>query len=169
MSLRLRLALLWTLLALLGAGAVVLDAWALPTLSQPRQAALFTNPECYGFHGFSNPGLTMTAFLHAAVERRDVSGSYQLVTAGYRRGFSCRRWTRNPPVAAFAGIDYDHSVLRLKNPGQAGRLVYDVHLFSRSQEGWFVLELKQVGGVLGYWRVGAWVREPEPSAPTMTS
>ena len=36
----------------------------MPAWSQQRQDTAFTNPECYGFQGFSNPGLTLTAASH---------------------------------------------------------------------------------------------------------
>ena len=148
-----RFAIAWTLLGIIGAGAVVANVM---TFTRDASAGVV----CSSAPPPVDPIETALRFLATAVEGRQLATSYRLATPALLHGTDCTHWVRlKGPLQHFHGIDWSRSSYNIVARGD-GQIVLRVYLY-RAKEGAppevFLMELRQPeGGQV--WPVGFWER-----------
>jgi hypothetical protein len=167
MSVKSRVRSGFVLVALVGAGAVAVDAGVLAVSAQsaPRPAAAANCPAVHT----QNPYKLVTRFISAVVERKDLRHSYALATPGLRHGVSCREWLKgHVPVPQVANIDWKRSGYR-PVAGDSTQLVLRIFLAQPNAvlPASFLMELRQQPDG---WHVGRFQREQSaPASPALAA
>jgi hypothetical protein len=159
MNLKARLRFVWALLAVVAAGAVAIDvgSFALPAHGAKQKAHTAAAVVCPASHE-SDPLQAAAHFVHSAVQRADLKGSYDLAAPSLRKGVSCAEWVRGQlPVGKVPDVDWNRSGYQVVT-ARASEVMLRIVLVRKSGgSATYLIDVQKHGGG---WKVGKF--EPVP-------